>query len=362
MVKARVTLRTYPGGAGAASKTVTFKKESDDSTITTDTTDANGVADYSANGSPGPWYWTGTDTTTDPDAVRVGSTDSYGSGGAYSLYELSYALRALGDGVVSDYGDELEVTYDASGLDLDIGTGAALGAGVPFVAYDDTHLTSVGTRDATNPKACYIVVEISPPGQSDEGRSEIKAVCGTAAASPTLPTLTNDETLRQIALASYRLPNTSSTTLTLLSDVREFLLDPTTLTHNPIVSSIVRRTDPTSSVATTSTTGADVTSLTTTVTLLSGVVYDLEARALLVGKISSSGQTWSIAPYLDGTSNIASYVSGNNTDYLALGNVHTLAGVTGDGGTVSCGLRIKVSGGTATYITGYLLVTATPRF
>ena len=357
MTKAQGTFRTYPAGAAASGETVTIKKEADGSTITTDTTDANGQWQYSANGSVGPWYW----EATNASVTRAGSTKSYGSGGAYSLYELAYALRVLGDGVIEGYLDDLEVTYDGAGLDLDVAAGGAVGAGVPAIFYDATELTSVGTRDATHPKACYVVVEISPPGQSDEGRSEIKAVCGTAAASPSLPSLTNDETLRQIPLATYRLPNTSSTTLSNLADARAFLLDPANITRNPIVSSVVRRTDPTSEATTTSTTGEDVTSLTTTVTLVSGVVYDLEARALLVCKISSSGQTVSIAPYLNGTSNIATYISGNHTDYLALGNVHTLAGVTGSGAAVSCGLRIKVSGGTATYQAGYLLVRAVPR-
>lgn len=359
MTKAQGTFRAYPAATAQSGETVTIKKEADDSTITTDTTDSDGQWQYSANGSPGPWYWTSTDTGPTPDITRAGSTKSYGSGGAYSLYELAYALRVLGDGVIDDFLNELAVTYDGSGLDLDIATGGAVGAGVPAIFYDATDLSSVGTRDATNPKACYVVVEISPPGQSDEGRSEIKAVCGTAASSPSLPTLTNDETLRQIALASYTLPNTSSTTLTNVTDLRTFLLDP--VARNPVVSSIVRRTDPATETTTTSTSGADVTSLTTTVTLLNGVVYDLEARALLVCKISSSGQTVQIAPYLNGTGNIATYVTGNHTDYMALGNAYTLEGVTGSGSSVSCGLRIKVSGGTATYITGFLLVKAVPR-
>lgn len=360
MTKNQVTLRSFPAGTAASGKTVTFKKESDDSTITSDTTDANGQAQYSANGSPGPFYWTATDTTPDPDVTRAGSSTSYGSGGAYSLYEIPFALRAMGDGVVDGYANELAVTYDGAGLDLDIDTGAAVIAGIPFVAYTTTHTTSVGTRDATNPKACYVVVEVSPPGQSDEGRAEIKTVCGTAAASPALPALTNTETLRQYALASYRLPNTSSTTITNLADARTFLLQPTA--RNPVVSSIVRRTDSTEAT-TTSTTGALLTGLTTTLTLLNGVVYDIEARSLLVGKISSSGFTWGIAPYINGTGvgNIATYLTNNNTDFAALGNVHTLEGLTGTGASIACGVGGKVSGGTMTYSAGYLMVRATPR-
>lgn len=357
-MKTQITMRSYPAGAAVSGKTVTFKLEADDSTITSDTTDANGQAQYSANGSPGPFYWTSTDATPDPDVTRAGSSTSYGSGGAYSLYELPFVLRAMGDGVVEDYANELAVSYDGAGLDLDIDTGAAVLAGIPFVAYTATDLTSVGTRDATHPKACYVVVEVAPPGQSDEGRAELKAVCGTAAASPSLPTLTNDETLRQLALASYTLPNTGSTTLTNLTDTRDFLLQP--FARNPVVSSVVRRVDSTEAT-TTSTTGADVTGLTTTVTLLNNVVYDLTARVLLLGKISTSAQTWQIAPYLNGTGNTATFITNNNTEFAALGNVHTLAGLTGTGAAVNCGVRIKVSSGTCTYAAGYLQVVAVPR-
>lgn len=358
MTKNQVTLRSFPAGTAASGKTVTFKKEADDTTITSDTTDSDGQAQYAANGSPGPFYWSATDATPDPDVTRAGSSRSYGSGGSYSLYELPYALRAMGDGVIDGLLNELAVTYDAAGLDLDVATGGAVIAGVPAIFYDVTDFTSVGTRDATNPKACYLVVEVSPPGQSDEGRAELKSVCGTAAASPALPSLTNDETLRQYALASYRLPNTSSTTLTNVTDLRTFLLQPTA--RNPVVSSVVRRVDSTEA-ATTSTTGADVTSLTTTLTLVNGVIYDIEARALLVGKISTSAQTWQIAPYITGTSEIATYITNNNTDFAALGNVHTLEGVTGTGASISLGLRAKVSGGTMTYQAGYLMCRAVPR-
>jgi hypothetical protein len=357
MTKAQLTLREYPGAAAEVGATVTFKKHSDGSTITTDTTDANGQAQYEANGSPGPWYWESVVGST----TRRGSSKSYGGGGAFSAYELVYALRIMGDGVIDGYLNELAVTYDGAGLDLDINTGAALGAGVIANFPSVTDLTSVGTRDATHPKACYCVVEIAPPGQSDEGRSEIKAVCGTAAASPVLPTLTNDETLRQVALATYTLPNTGSTTLTNLADVRAFVLDPDGQNPEAVQSAVVRRSDPTAEITTTSTSGVDVTGLTSTLTLTSGVVYDIEVRGYLLCKSSSSGQTVSIAPYGNGSAAIASYVSGNHTDYAALGNVHTIAGVTGSGAAIAVGLSWKVSGGTATANVGYVLAKAVPR-
>lgn len=354
-MKAQGTLRTYPGGADDAGIGVTIKLEADDSTITTDTTDADGRWQYVANGSPGPWRWEATDTAPDPDVTRAGSSMSYGSGGPYSLYELVYALRPLGNGIIDGFLNKLAVTYDGAGLDLDIDTGGAIVKGIPAIFASTTHYAVVTSRDATNPKACYLVLEVTGAGQSAEGKAVISEVCGAAAASPSLPALTQTEATYQLPLATFRLPNSGSTTLTSLADARGYANQ-----RNPVVSAVARRTNPDLAASTTSTTGEDVASLTVSPVLLSGVVYDLEARATLTAKVTA-GQTVSIAPYLNGTGNIADYVASNATSYQEVSNVHTLEGVTGAGAGVSCGLRIKVSGGTGDYVNGVLLVMARPR-
>ena len=356
MTKAVHTIRTFPAGAAAATKPYTVKLHADDSTLQSGNTDANGQVSYAPNLSPGPFYITGTDATPDPDSVRVTSSKSTGSGGAYSLAELPLVLRAFGNGVIDGYLNELAVSYDAAGLDLDIATGAMIAKGIPAVVTTTFEHAVVTARDATNPKACYLVLEFTGVGETNEGKVVSKDVCGTAAASPSLPALTQTEATYQYPLATFTLPTTASTTLTNVVDVRTFVGQ-----RNPVVSSVVRRTDPTSEATTTSTTGADATSLTTTVTLLNGVVYDLELRCFLMSKISSAGQTAQVAGYLNGTGNISAYISSNATDFVGVANVHTLEGVTGSGAAISCGVRIKCSGGTMTYQAGYLMVKAVPR-
>jgi hypothetical protein len=353
VVKAQGTLREYPGGAPVSGATVTIKLEADDSTITTDTTDADGRWQYSANGSPGPWRWEGVEGTV----TRVGSSATYGSGGAYALYELIYALRALGNGVVEGYLNALAVTYDAAGLDLDVNTGAAIAKGIIANFPSVTDHSVVTSRDATHPKACYLVVEFTGAGEAAEGKAVIKDVCGSAAASPTLPSLTQSEATYQVPLATFTLPNTGSTTLTNVTDARTYPSQ-----RNPVVSATAYRLDPAVTTTTTSTTGADVTwtSGSASPTLLSGVTYDIEARATLSAKVTA-GQTVSIAPYIDGTTNIAPYVASNLTDYALISNVHTLEGVVGAGAGITCGLRWKVSGGTGTATTGTLSIIARPR-
>lgn len=356
MTKARGILRTYPAGAAATGLAISIKREVDDVEIATDTTDGSGVWDYSANGSPGPWYWGGTDTAPTPDALRAGSTIAYGGGGAYSLYELVYALRALGNGVISGYLNALAVTYDAAGLDLDVATGGAVVRGIPCIFAAVTDHTVATTRDATNTKACYLVVRVTGAGETEEGKTVIADTCGTAAASPALPALTQTEALYELPLATFILPTTASTTLTSVVDVRTYLM-----TRNPVVSAVARNTDPTVAANVTSTSGADVTwaSGSPNVTLLNGVVYDLTVYSFLLVK-AAAGQTISIAPSLN--ADVATYISSNvSADYIGLANVHILAGVTGSGGAVTNVLKVKVSGGTGSILTGFMLVTAVPR-
>lgn len=356
MTKDRWTARTYPAGAASSGLPYTVKLHLDNSTLGSGNTDASGQATYAPNLSPGPHYFTVTDTAPTPDSIRVISSQSYGSGGAFSLAELPLILRALGTGVVRNYLNTCAVTYDGAGLDLDTNTGTMLALGIPAVISTSIHQTiSAGVRDATNPKQCYWCAVFTGPGQTEEGKVVLSEVCGTAAASPALPALTQTEALYQLPLATFRLPNTSSTTLTQVTDVRTYLQ-----TRNPIVSSVVQRTDPTSEATTTSTTGADATSLTTTVTLISGVTYDISARAFLTCKISAAPSQAQVSVYINGTSNIAGYVSSTSTSYLGLANAYALT-MTGTGAAISCGVRIKVTGGTMTYATGLLEVTATPR-
>ena len=366
MTKAQGVLRTYPAGAAASGLTVTIKKESDGSTITTDTTDGAGLWQYEANGSPGPWRYEGTDTAPTPDAVRAGSTKAYGGGGAYSLYELVYALRALpggtaGNGVIKGFLNELAITDPGSGANLAYATGGAVLKGIPAIwATAGTHAITTAT-DAANPKACYLALEVVGAGEATEGLSRLVDVCGAAAASPTLPALTQTEALYQYPLATFTLGITGASNanmVTALTDVRTFLG-----TRNPVVTAIGRRVDPAVSMNITSTAGEDVTltSGSASPTLVSGTTYDITTTSFFLLK-AAAGQTISLANYINGTSNISAFVASNvSSDYIGIGNVHHLAGVAGGGVSVSCNARLKVSGGTGLVLTGFVSTVAVPR-
>jgi hypothetical protein len=267
-------------------------------------------------------------------------------------------LRALGDGVVDGFLNELAISDPDSGTNLSYATGAACVRGIPVVVNTAGTHAVVTAQDVTNPKKCYLVVEVTGAGQTEEGKAVLKDVCGTAAASPSLPSLTQTEATYQYPLATFTLGNSASSNandVTALADVRTFLL-----THNPAVVAIGRRTDPAVSMNITSTTGADVTltSGSASPTLVSGVVYDLVGTCFLLVK-AAAGQTISIAPRINGVD--GTFISSNvSSDYIGIGNSFETLGVTG-AGSLTCSLRAKVSGGTGVVLTGYISVVAVPR-
>lgn len=353
-------IRTYPGGLKASGKAYTVKKEADGSTLGSGTTDSDGKFTYTQNLSPGPTYWTATDTSTDPDSVRVGSSISTGTGGAYSLAEVPIALRVLGNGIIRGYLNEMACTDPGTAKKISYGTGAAIVNGIPTVIHTAGDYTATTSTDATNTKACYLVLEVTGLGEPEEGKVVMKDVCGSAAASPSLPGLTQTEATYQFPLYTFILGVTGATaanSITTLTSVRTFA------STNPTVLAAARRENPLVVNGVTTTTGATAgwTDGSTSTTLADGVTYDISAYVAVLCK-AGAGETISIAPFINGTSNVATYISTNvSTDYVLLSNHYALSGVVGTGAAITNGLRIKVSGGTGSYLTGSILFTAVPR-
>jgi hypothetical protein len=358
-MKASGTLRTVPGGLGTSGLTVEIRRHSDNALLGTATTDAAGRWTYQQNGAPGPWYWTATDATADPPVTRKGSSLSYGSGGVYSLVELPAALRVQGPGVIRGYLNELAVTYDGSGLDLAVASGAVLsGQGIPGVWYTPVTV-AIATAQTSNPRQCWLVMGTVGPGEPEEGKITLYERCGSAAASPVLPSLSFTEALWEEPLATFRLPATGSTTLTQVDQLaRRYSGDRNIVLHN-----VVRRTDP-MVLASTSNTGAsgeDAVGLTTTLTLAPNVTYDLEGRVWLVTAMNDGTKQGGVAVYLNGVGNLSPFVTQFNLSPLGLSNAFALPSVVGTGAPVACGARVRVTGGSMSYTIGYFYCSARPR-
>jgi len=363
MTRNLVTIRTYPAGNPATAIPYELRSHAagPPPPFASGNTDANGQFAYQANLSPGPFFWKATDSGPTPPVVRQGSTRSCDSGGGFSLAEVPIGLRAMGQaGVVRNYLNGLLVSAGA-GINFNVATGAALLLGLPAVVYTAiTNLACVSSRDATNPRACYVVVQARGAGDALEGEITLFDVCGAAAASPTLPNLAASQTeaLWQEPLASFRLPPTGGgSVLTNVVDVRRYLL-----TKNPQVPLVARRLSQTPVTCSNTTTGDDVTwdDGSTALTLVNGVTYDVVSSVTLALK-AAAGQTISVAPYINGAANIAPFLgTTTSADFVTVTTTHTLA-VVGTGAPMTCSARVKVNGGTGSYLTGTLLLTATPR-
>lgn len=210
------TYRLFPAGTAVSGATVALYDADDLVTVLTSTTTAaDGTWTIARNFSPGKWKIKITDSVN--GVTRwLSSTDSVMMG-ANSSYDFNYVLASLGDGVLDNVGNEFETT--ASSLTSTVQTGAALVKGIIVDTASNTALVH-DAHDA-NPRKDRIVLRVTRLGQTDEGKSEALIIKGTAAASPSLPALTQSSTTWDYELYEVLVPATSGA-LT-LTDRRTFV-------------------------------------------------------------------------------------------------------------------------------------------
>lgn len=352
------TLRSLPGGSGVAGITVSVKRHNGDTPVGETTTDPNGRWEVTYPGNPGPYYWEAHDPAgSAPDVTRKGSSLSYGSGGCYSLAELPYALRLRGNGVVPGYLGGLAVT-PGGGLNLNVAAGAVVALGVPAVWENPlVYAVDPAQRDATHPRMCYLVaLVVGPDNPTDAGLARIGVIPGTPAASPVLPDITTYQTegAWNVPLASFRL---SSAATSVIDQLVQITSNPAA--NHPTVIKIVRRLDPAASVPVSSS-GVDVSGLTTTVDLLPGVAYDLSGRVWLVCNANSASTPIEVASYLNTSANTSEFLPNASLTPVGVGNAHaTVDPIVGAGVPIACGARVK---GVGSYSVGYFQVIARPRW
>lgn len=356
--------RALPGGAAVANQSdiIDVFAHDGDTTLTADIdTDADGkwTWTYSPAGSagagwtlnPGGIYWTGVYA----GQTRTASSQASGLWGGNSIAELPILLSAFGDGVVAGaVSGDFAVTYDGAGLDVDIAAGKALLDGIA-VTNPSSHELTIGAADGTHPRIDRIILELTRTAGDTEGKVMLKVLAGTPAASPSAPALTDSSSTLQISLAQVRV-NALATTVTSVTDERPYVL--TGITRNPALISVLR-TAPGATALTT--TGTTIAALQHSVTLVSGVTYDIAVEVdLLVDGTTSVAQ---IAGFIEGTSNASDYVTAPaQSGIVTLTNAHTRT-VLGTGASITAGVLAKRNSATTTvnYYSGVSRVTAVPR-
>ena len=168
----------------------------DDSLVdTVETTD--GWYEYTQNGNPGPFYifW------DYDDVVKNQYSKITGPSGPTDIGNLPLIFRAFSNGVIDGLGGELDIVSAGSSMILTVPAGASLTQGILFDQLVAGTI-QVSAAHATLPRIDTIVVEVVPPGAGEdiEGRSELKIVAGTAAATPVAPALTQTASLYQMPI------------------------------------------------------------------------------------------------------------------------------------------------------------------
>lgn len=158
-----------------------------------------GAWEYQANGQPGVM----TQEYTAADQTKIVAGDAYGQAGDWCEGELSRILQLFGDGVIND----MTVTAPGS-MNVQVGTGNLLNLGVLHPIYTAENVT-IGTADGSNPRIDRVVSRLTRTG-TFAGKVVLAVVAGTAAATPSVPALTQDANTWEVEVARVTVPAAAS--------------------------------------------------------------------------------------------------------------------------------------------------------
>jgi hypothetical protein len=193
--------RVIPGGAPVAAGTsVVYRTHAGDALLSTVTTDATGLATYSQDGHPGPYYA----TMTSGGTTRVVSSKSTGTAGPANLAALPDYFRLFTDGVIDGIDSELAVSAAGATMNSTTAKGQAVVKGVLYDMISASLNLTHGAADLTNPRIDTVIVRVYRPGHVWEGKADLAIVAGTPNASPVAPTLTQTATVWEFPLADVR--------------------------------------------------------------------------------------------------------------------------------------------------------------
>jgi hypothetical protein len=185
--------------------TVTARKEIDATSLGTDVTGADGLAEFTLAtlGYPGPLKVEHSLSGTD---IKKSGWVTGQVGGLFYEMDLPDIFNALGVGVVPNIGGELAVTAPGGSMTVSVAAGVALVQGgypygaIPFVLEAAQNVV-IPTASGSNPRIDRIVIRVTREGQTEQGKIVFAVVSGTPAASPSPPALTTSTTTYDFSLA-----------------------------------------------------------------------------------------------------------------------------------------------------------------
>lgn len=120
----------------------------------------------------------------------------------------SWMAPFMPDGVIWNYSNELALFADSTGMVVKLPSGAMVIGGVRGDLTSQTSL-DIATANATNPRIDTVVGELTRT--PSPYTIKYRVITGTPASSPVAPTLTNNSTVRQIAIGNVRVNASVST-------------------------------------------------------------------------------------------------------------------------------------------------------
>lgn len=201
-------------GAGINGSTVQVKRLSDNASIASLTTASDAVpltalpgyfsVDETTFGYPGPTLY----SVTSSGSTKVHTSKSTGQFGSVRAVDLPRGLRPSAGGVQPNVLNELLCSASGSDMVISVASGAMIaqvGTYGMVYSWPATRTVTLAAADGSNPRIDTIVLRFYPPGTAQEGRVDLAALTGVAAASPTATAPTqNVATIWEVPLCTVR--------------------------------------------------------------------------------------------------------------------------------------------------------------
>ena len=200
--RVRTFVRNPSTAAGINGITVYLKRHSDNATVISDDTDANGLAEMSTGQVqyPGPCYLEYVSGSTYRRSGYVGGQ----IGGLIWADTINDYMKVADIGVVNGIGSDLAAFSAGTNMNITIPSGVAvLQDGITYVQ-ENTQFVSLDTADPSNPRIDRIVIRLVREGQTQEGKITLETITGSPSVSPVAPGITQSSSTWDFSLAQVR--------------------------------------------------------------------------------------------------------------------------------------------------------------
>jgi len=208
MAKLRYQIRDNPAGNPESGVTVTVKTAAG-ATLATPSTDSNGLATYTQDGSPGPMVATA--TVSGRTLARDGrSLDQLGT---WYANDAPVFWRALGNGVIPGYNDPATAAGDmavspGTGRQISVATGALVIDGHVYRCTSATAI-SIDANSSGSTRYDRVIVRFTREGQATEGACALAILKGTPGAGDA-PALTKSSSTFEVSLGKVRVVDSAA--------------------------------------------------------------------------------------------------------------------------------------------------------